>query len=108
MRNKIAAWAEIAAKAEAELNSLAELSGEAEKLRAVLMQKLKEHDVSRMPAIQEAEKNGWMALGAYEKLEPFYENLREHYLPNLRDLSRPELAERLSSRKYAIYDLGLR
>ena len=108
VRNKIAAWTEIAAEAEAELNSLGELSGEAEKLRAVLMQKLKEHDVSRMPAIQEAEKNGWMALSAYEKLEPFYENLRDYYLPNLKSLSRPELAKRLSSRKYAIYDVGAR
>ena len=104
-REKIAMWEQIAARARTGLSSLAGLSGEAEELRTALTQKLAEHDLSKMLAIQDAKKNGWMALNVYEKLEPFYHNLRDHYVANVRTLSRPEVTERIGSKKYVVYDV---
>jgi hypothetical protein len=105
-RKKIAAWAEIARWAQTEVDSLTDLPSEAEKLRAALAQQLKDHDPRKMLAIQEAEKHGWMVLNAYEKLEPFYHNLREHYVPNLKRLARREVVERIRTKNCVVYVVG--
>jgi len=103
---KIAQWEEIAASAEGQLKALGDLSGEAGTLKTALERRLREYDVRKLQAVQEARKNGWIVLDAYEKLEPFFRNVRDRYVANLRELARPEVAERPRNQSYIIYETG--
>ncbi|HOL67381.1 MAG TPA: hypothetical protein PKX93_08000, partial [bacterium] len=100
---KIDEWEKILISAERELAGLTRLSGEAEKLKTELEKKLKENDVRTMPAVKEAREKGWLTAATYEKLEAFYNNLKNRYLTNIRHLSRSETTRQVNRQKCIIY-----